>query len=318
MSSPLDTAVLFGKESTYGTPATLTHAVEAKSDPWARSQEYVESLGFRAGSHGVRTDRRKVVNMGAAGSIEADMLDRGFGFLLEGLLDATTGPTAGTGSEFTSTHASDTDAAGLSYTVQVLRPVVDGGIQPFTYHGAVPTGWSLSHDVGGLLVLSADFDAEDEDTDTPAGTPVYPADAEPFSWVEGSLTLDGSPVDPSAFSLTADLGMKTDRRFIRANPLKKQPKRITAPTYEGSLSVEFDSLDIYNAFTAGTIMPLEATWATGPGFSVVLTLAAVQFTGSSPSANLDDLTLQEAPFKVLHNGSDPMVSIVLTNEDSAF
>lgn len=323
MSTPLDTAVLLGKESAYGTPVALSHAYEAQSDPWQRQQAYLESRGFRAGSQGVRSDRRKVVNMGAEGAIQADLMDRGMGFLFQGLLGTTTGPTEGATGVYTSTHESATEDAGVSYTVQVLRPMVGGALQPFTYAGAVPTGWSISHSVEGLAVLNVDFDAQDEDTATPAGTPTYADGALPFDWTEADITVGGTPVDASEFEFSADLGLKTDRRFIRKNAKKKRPVRQTVPTYEGSISQEFENTDAYDDFVAGSVLDLVATWEGGliagsDNFKVTLTLAAIQYEGETPNANLDDVSMQSLPYKVLHNGTDPMVKVELQSDDAAF
>lgn len=325
MSTPLDTAVLLGKETTYGTPAALTHAFEAQSDPWKRQQAYINSRGFRAGAHGTHVNRRKTVLMGAEGAIEVDLLDRGMGFLFEGLLGSTTGPTdTGDLVAFTSTHASDKDPSGISYTVQVQRPVIGGSVQPFTYHGAVPTGWSISHDVEGLAVLSVDFDSEDEDISTAAGAPSYVDDALPFDWTEALVTVGGTPIDPTSFEFTSDLGMKTDRRFIRNSALKKQPRRINLPTFEGTLSREFEDTAAYSAFVAGDNMPLVATWEGGvisgstETYKVVLTVPAIQYTEADETANLDDVSTEELPFTCLWNGTDPVVTVELTSDDTAF
>ena len=86
MSSILDNAILVGKETTYGTPATLTRAFEAQADTWKREQDALESVGFRAGQQTLRSDRRKQINMGAAGAIELDALTSGLGLLLDGVL----------------------------------------------------------------------------------------------------------------------------------------------------------------------------------------------------------------------------------------
>lgn len=323
MSTPLDTAVLLGLESPYGTPAALTHAFEAKADPWKRQNAYIDSKGFRSGMQTVRTDRRKVVNMGAEGAIEVDLLDRGMGFLFQGLLGSTTPPTEGTLDVWSSNHDSSTDDAGVSFTAQILRPQVGGALQPFTYSGAVPTGWSISHDVEGLAVLSIDFDAQNEETSTPAGTPTYPAGAMPFDWTEATITVDGFPVDVTAFEFSADLGLKTDRRFIRGNALKKAPVRRTHPSFEGSFALEFEDTTIYDDFVSGAPRPLVATWEGGTivgadNYKVTLTLPAVQFIGDSPNANMDDVSTQSVPFTVLDNGTDPAVSVELQNGDTAF
>lgn len=322
MSSVLDAAILVGVESTYGTPAALTRAFEGKADAWKRSQEYLESVGFRGGMHTARSDRRKAVLMGAEGSLEVDFLTKGMGLLLSGLLGTVPTPTLVGTTAYTQTHATSTDGPSRSYTFQVLRPTSAGALQAFTYHGAVPTGWTLTQEVGSNLALSVDFDAEDEDTVTAAGTPTYPATASPFDWTQAVVSLNSTPTDFSKFEVTADLGMKTDRRFLRGSPLKKKPIRTSVPTFEGSLEGEFEGTSIHALFAAGTIASLSAVWtgslieASHP-FQVTVTLPAVQFTGESPEASLEDVTVQPAPFRVLHDGTNPAITILVKSTDAA-
>ena len=165
MSNVLDTAILFGKESTYGTPVTLTHAYEGKADSWKRAQERIESTGFYAGMHAKRSDRIVTVNMGGEGTLEFDILNKGFGLILQAMLGSVSGPTqiaATTAYKTTvATTAADPDD---SFTVQVQRTDMGGTQRDFTHEGCVVTGWNISQDVGGLLKASLNFDFEDVNT----------------------------------------------------------------------------------------------------------------------------------------------------------
>lgn len=323
MSSILDNAILVGKESTYGTPATLTRAFEAQADTWKREHEALESVGFRAGQHTLRSDRRKQINMGATGEIELDALSSGLGLLLDGVFGATTPPVQiGATDAWTSTFDTTSAEASVSYTIQKLISRNDGTLVPFTYHGAVITDFALSQDVGGLLVVTFTFDSEDEDTSTGAGTPTYPASGLPFDWTQAVISIDSSPVEATAFSFSANMGLKTDRRFLRNSELKSQPKRAAVPEYTGELTAEFTDSDQYDAFVAGTVFPITATWVgaeidAGEFATITLTMPACQYDGTTPEAALEDMTMQTLPFKVLYNGTDAAVTVEYTSADTA-
>ncbi len=323
MATTTDQAILVGKESTYGTAATLTRAFEGKADTFKRQQEFLNSSGMRAGRQAQRSDRSVPINMGAEGGIEVDVIDAGFGLLFQSLLGAKAGPTQiGTSGAYTSTFTSTAEGPADSWTVQVQRVDNAGTLRPFTYKGSTITGWSLAQEVGGLLVATFNFDAQDEVTDVAAGTPTY-VDGQPFNWSQIAATWNAVALDVSEFSLEANLGFKTDRRFLRGSALKKQPKRVAVPEFTGSMTAEFESLTHYNAYKAGTVAPLVFTYtgrSIGTGVqsaAMTITLPAVQFTGETPEASEDDMTTQSLPFKVLHNGTNPAVTITYTSTDAA-
>lgn len=323
MSSVMDNAILFGKETVYGTPAALTRGYEGKADSWKRAQEYLESTGMYAGRQAKRSDRRVAINMGGEASLEIDVLNKGFGLILQAMLGSVSGPTQiGATDAYKTTVATTSDDPADSFTVQVQRSDMGGTQRNFTHHGSVMTGWTLAQSVGGLLTASLNFDFEDVDTSTPAGTPAYPAATAPFDWTMASATVDGSAVDVMSFEVNGDLALKTDRRFLRGSALKKIPCRSGVPQFTGSMEMEFEDLTQYNHFVAGDIVPIVATWTgaeivTGEVYEVVVTMAACQFTGESPEASLSDVPKQNLPFEVLWNGTDPAIQIEYTSTDTA-
>lgn len=323
--SLLDAAVHVGKESTYGTAVTPTRSFEAKADGWKSEREGLESVGMRAGMQTTRSDRRKVINMGGAGAIEVDVLNKGMGLLLDGLLGTTTGPTQQSSTiAYLQTFASNEDGPTSSFTVQLIRPyVASGSSAAFTHHGCMATGWGLSQEVNGLLTLNIDYDFEDVDTATSAATATYPAAASPFDWTQAVLTVGGSAFDVRSFEFQADLAMKTDRRYLRGSALKKQPVRSGVPEYSGTIVADFDALTRYNEFVAGTVVEdVVITWTgaqivSGHDYTIAIAFPAVQWTGESPEASISDVSTQPLPFKVLHDGTDPAVTLTYKSIDTS-
>jgi len=324
MSSQLDAAVLVGLESTYGTAVALTRGYEAQADSFTIETEQLESVGLRAGQQTIRSDRRKVVELGGEGAIEMDLLSAGNGLIMQAMLGTVAGPTAdGTDtSAYTVTHTSDSAGPAESFTIQVQRPDSSGTIQSFTHHGCMVKDWAITQGVNEYLKTTFNFDFEEVETDTADGTPVYPADASTFDWTQCVVTVDGSDVDATSFEVTGDLGLKTDRYQLRGSNLKKQPVRAAIPSYEGTVEAEFQNTDLYDLFIAGTPVEITATWTgaliEGTSFdTVTVTLPACQFNGDSPAVSLEDIATISLPFKVLDDGTNPAVTITVESADSA-
>ena len=323
MASILDVAILLGKESTYGTPATLDHAYEGKADTYTFVREFIDSVGFRGGMETLRSDRRVDVSMGGEGTLEIDVLTTGFGFLLQALLGSVTGPTQQAATTAYITTATSTAAdPNDAFTVQIQRVDAAGTLQSYTHHGGVITGWSLSQEVGGLLVASMDFDFEDVDTSTGDGTVTYPSSNVPFDWTQAKATLDSVDTDVMSMSVNADLGLKTDRRFLRQSALKKQPIRSSVPSFEGEIAMEWEGQTEYADFVAGNVIPIVYTW-TGANiegaydYEVVVTMNACQYTGNEPVSSLGDTPMLTLPFKVLDDGTNPAMTITYQSTDTS-
>lgn len=325
--SILDAAWLYGSpESTYGTAVALTRGFEAKTDGFKRKQDYLESVGMRAGLQAARSDRRTAINMGAEGSVEVDFLPKGMGLLLRDMFGAGSGPTLVSGITFDQIHQTTKDGPSASATAQLLRPFVDGSTQAFTYTGCVCTGWELTGETDQYLKIKADYDARNEDTGVAAGTPVYPAAPNPpFDWTMVSTsTIGATAIDFSKLSLKADYKMNTDRRFMKsgaANAQKKQPRLGGLPEYTGTLEAEFASLAEYNRFVSGAVLVGQFIWTgalieAGKNFTLTVDLAAMQYTGETPEVSLTELPKQPLPFKVLHDGTNPAVKFTIRSSDS--
>ncbi|MFE5621726.1 phage tail tube protein [Streptomyces virginiae] len=319
----LDASIGIGRESAYGTPAADIEGYEGKADSWKTEREFIESVGFRAGMQTARADRRNIVNMGGEGELEVDLLDAGAGSLFAAAFDKETVTTA-TGFR---THVFETGAnsAAPSFTAQMVRPTVDGTRVAYKHVGCVATEWSLTAEVENAVALAVTFDFQDvSHTSNPAQiiAPDYPAEAYVYDWTRTSFTLKRGgvavPLDVTKLELTGDLGMKVDRRFLRANQLKKKPVRNAVPTYEGTLEGEFsaDSLGLYDAFVSGQVCSLVIDFAgVVAGTSLKVEVPAIQFTGESPEASIDDVTVHNLPFRVLDPG-DGTAAVKVTYKEN--
>ena len=327
MSSVLDQVFSVAVEAAYGTASSATpRSFEIKADTLSRDVEFIDSVGFRRDQQTLRSDRSDTISLGASGSIEMDVMDKGLGLLLQYALGTATGPTqqAATAA-YLQTHATSDSLPTGSYTAQMSRVDSSGTLRPFTYEGTQITGWNITQELGAATSMSFDVDCENEQTSTGEYTPTYVASTDPYVFTEAAIEINDSAITSfTSFSLDASLGAKTDRRFLQGSATKGQPKRSSLPTYTGTISGEFASLTQYAAFVAGTTFKLEFICTKGtaiagsyyPYFHV--TMPVCKWTGSTPVASLDDMSTIELPFTCLDNGSDAAVTITYMSTDTAF
>jgi hypothetical protein len=204
----------------------------------------------------------------------------------------------------------------------MVRPGTDGTRVAYKHLGCVATEWSLTAEVEENVKLNVTFDFQDVTHTSIAGqiiAPTYPLEAYPYDWTRTAVELsrNGTAVafDATSLELTGELGMKVDRRFLRGNELKKKPIRNAIPTYEGTIEGEFNaaSLGLYEAFIAGEVCAVKVSFVgILPGTSLTVEAPAIQFTGESPEAATDEVTVHNLPFRVLDPGTPGVAAIKLT------
>lgn len=324
--SILSQAIQLASESTYNTFVSPTRAYEGQADTFTRDVEYIESIGMRRGLQAVRSDRNDTITLGATGSIETDVLTKGHGLLMKEMLGTSAGPTQqGATTAYLQTFTSDATGPTGSYSIQVSREDSGGTMRPFTYTGAVPTGFNITQNLNEALKLTVDFDAASEVTSESEATPAYPASTDVFDYTMAAVEIDDSAVTSfTSFSLDCDLAMKVDRRFLKSSATKSQPKRSGVPTFTGTIEGEFADLTQFAAFTAGTVFKLEfiATYPTAISGSYYpklhVTLPTCKWTGSTPVASLDDMTTISLPFIAMQGASTNACQIEYMSTDTSF
>ncbi len=323
----LDAAFHLGVEGSYGAGATPTRSFEAKVDDWKRAQAQIESNGMRADNQATRSDRRRQINMGGAGKLNVDFLTGGMGLLLQGLLGSVSGPTqVAATTAYEQTFESTDMLPSTSYAAQIERQYADdSGQEEFTHVGCKATQWRLRQQAGQALGLEVDFDFQDVGTATAAATAAYPASTEIFDWTMCGVSIDGGSFEEvRAMDFAANLQAKTDRRYLRSSALKKAPVGAGLPVYTATIDSDFVKTEFYDDFVAGNIVPVVFTWThdadgieSGQAHTITLTLAACQFDGDSPMQQVGGVAQQRIPLKVLYNGTDPAVSLVVKSADTA-
>jgi hypothetical protein len=326
LPSGLDAQFGVAEESSYGTIETPTRFYEFVSESIKRNGERIESAGLRPNRRVQSVNGWAQGRVGVEGDVELEHPDRGGALLWKHILGAvnTTQPDVGNAPTVYEHTATLGNLGGKSLTGQVGRPDVGGVVRPFTYSGLKVAEWELSIEVDGTLMLTLTFDGHDEDTDTEGlAVTSYPTGVKPLYFTGATINLAGAQYDVSEFSLSGSNGLKTDRYFLRGSgtDLKKEPLESEKREYTGELLAEFDGLTAYNRFVNGTTAALTATFEGDTiedafKFAVEVNLAVVRFDGETPSVEGAEVLEQPLAYKVLDNGTDSPVEVVVRDNSA--
>ena len=317
-------AAQFGikEEATFGTPVTVDEFTYINSESIKAEVGKIESAFL--GNLVMRTSQVKTYTSGATGDIEFPFFNKGMGILMDQALGSTASAQVGGTAEYTHTFTPDLTAGkfGKMATVQLGRPSVDGTVQPFTYEGGKITAFTIAMEAQGLLTLKTTWAFEDEKTVTALASPSYATGLEMFDWSDATVSLGGSAVFVRSFSVTCEWAYDLDRRGL-SQTLRKEPIANGMMAVTGEMEGEFVSLTQYQAFIAGTQSELifTVTGSTIPTaanpYKVVITCSDVELTGDTPNIGGPEILTQPLPFRALYDGTNPIIKVVLHNDETA-
>lgn len=321
----LDHQFMLGVESTYATGVTPTRTYEFNSEGIEESYGRIESEALRVGQSVARSDRWTPYFEGASGSVQMDVMTKGFGIVLSHMLGGIATAAVGPDGEYVHT-ATLADLWGKSLTAQVNRPFNPSGTnQAFTYAGGKVTEWELSNSVEGNLVLELGMDFASVSTATALATAAYPSSMDNFTWAGGEILIGGSQYCVTEFAVSCNNGLDVDRRCIRMNTDKKEPtsgkREVT-----WSLSADFDSLTHRNRAAsttrAGALAAIVGRWVGpvaigGTTFpEIKVTLPAGRFDEWQAAAEGPEGITQELSGVGLYDGTNSAVKIEYTTADT--
>lgn len=325
IASGLDAQFGLALESTYGTAVTPSQFYEFLSESLALSIERQESEGLRPQRRVTTRDQWLPGRRGVEGDVSMEWPDRGASILARLMLGGASSTTTPSGATTAREHAVQVGVLdGLSATVQVGRPDVQGVVRPFTYPGAKVTEWEISNEVDGFLMASLSLDAQDEATDTALAVASYVANSKPLNWVGGVVTIGGVEYEVRDFSVAGSNGLRTDRYFLRSGgaEVKREPLETNLREFTGEISADFDGLTLYDLYRQGTVAEIRAKWEgeeiePGYRFGLEVVLPAVRFDGSTPNVGGPEEIVQSVSYKVLDNLADPAVQFILTDDQGS-
>lgn len=310
MSTPAGVSGQFGyaSETTVGTLVTVDKFLPVTSPEPEQEIERIDSMGLRAGR--LITAAWKPGSRTIGGPIETELWNTDIATLFRHMFGAVSVATNGAQWDYTFTPA---DLTGESMTMQVGKPDITGTVHPFTWGGAKIGSWTLSAEVGSLVMLSLDVVAMTETNGVSLAVASYDSTLEPFVFTEASMVVAGTTNNVvSSFELACDnaltdrprLGSDTSREY-----LQNGFREIT-----GNAKHDFENLTQYNRFLDATEGALVLNFDNGTE-QLVITLN-VRYDSGAPSMTGPELLEETSEFKVVHGTSDALgITAVLTNAE---
>lgn len=310
----MDYQLGFAKETTFNTPVTVARFAEysGNSAPIKGIAGRTRGTGLRVGSRARRSDRTVPYFDHGEGTVEMELLTKGFGFWLEHMLPSVV--TTGVGPyTHTATEGASSALMGKSFTAQMNYPLSPSGTnQAVTFSGGKIPKWSLGCDVEGMLTASLDLWFSSMTTATALAAASYPASMSPFAWVHGAVTVGGSSFNVTNLNIEVDQGMNVDKKRIGVNG-EPTPGPI-AVTW--GLTADFDSLTqwnrVYATSAASTRAQIVATFTNGTDV-ISITLPAAEFDEVSLSG--DGGLMQELKGEATSDGTNSPITIAYTTSD---
>jgi hypothetical protein len=328
--------LLFASETTWGTvPGSGWRSIEASSDGHKTAQEYLQHKGLRAGRAAPSVDGRRIVKQKGTGSIEVPGFANGLGIFFRAAASTAatavhSGGTLAHDQVFTWTSAGIPEDRAIS--TEVYRDRRSGTFDAYTYSGGRVVSLEIGQTLDDLLkfTFNMDYKAVLRQSVLPTRTPTEVDPDFVYAWPDATISFDPVGGDPAveecvaSFSLTIPNELDVDDWCLKAGTERHQPVRQAAPSPTGEITWKYQDPTYYDAFVAGEIFSLTATWegstviegSTLP--SCTIEIPAVAFTGDDPEITVDNPTMQSMPFEVLDNGTDPAVTITFVTSDAAF
>lgn len=298
-------------ESTWGTAVTVDTFAPVLSANMTIDEGYMRSEGIRAGR--LTRDPAKLGAKTIGTSVEMELYNTSLATLLKHYFGTVT--TTGAG-PYTHTYTPGTPLS-KSLTVQVGIEDTAGTVQPFTLFGAKIGDWSISANVGELAKTSFEASAKDYTTATAIATASYAAALDPFTFVQATISANGSAVTSAkSVTLSGTKGLKTDRRALGSRTILEQLKQ-DHYDFTTEITADFENLTLFNLIAAGTQVASVLTFDNGTQ-TLTITCSG-QIVGDPPS--LTNPGIEEQTIRIDHsngtNDANTITAVLVNSETSA-
>lgn len=298
-------------EATWGTAVVVDTFMPVLGANMSIDEGYLRSAAIRGGR---RT--RSPGRLGArtvSGSVEMELPNLSIAALFKHMFGAVT--TTGAAAPYTHTFTPGPHV-GKSLTLQVGIEDTAGTVQPFTIPGAKVAGWNISCTVGELAKLSFDWTGKDVTTGTALAAASYAAALMPFTFIEGSVSVNGTPVaSANAVTLTAAKNMKTDRHVIGSRSIREQLEQDHFD-FTSEITADFDNLTLFNLAAAGT--QVGSVLKFDNGVETVTITTSGQVVGDAPSLTNPGIEAQTIRLDHSNATSDAnTITAVLVNAEAS-
>ena len=298
----------YKSESVVGTAVVVDTFLPVLNADLSIDDGWMQPAGIRGGRYTENPPHQgaKVVS----GSVELEFPNISIAPLLKHLFGAVS--TTGAG-PYTHTYTPGS-ALGDSMTAQIGIEDAGGTTRAFTVNGVKPDSWELAASVGEFATLSFDWTGKDATTATALATASYAATLSPFTFVHGSITVNGSAVaSANAVTLSCERGLKNDRHVLGSRLIREQ-LNVERYVFETEITADFDDLTLFALQAAATQVASVLTFNNGTDSFTVTCSGKV--VGDPPSLTGNGLEEQTIRLKHSHATADASaISAVLVNSD---
>jgi hypothetical protein len=298
------------------TPGTAESTIDAWADTFTgESMEYtratIRSAALRAGSK-----IRPVPVLGAdsvSGGVEFEISSGNAAHALRQAI-GTEGVT-GAGPYVHTFVPSTTDLP--STTVEIGKPEADSAtVHRYRYSGCMVNGWSITVAPSEEFIRFAlDYIGMGVTTGGSVSTPTF-STVQPFAFVHATLTMGGATQCFTTVSLQGANNISAKQLVCPTNPRTPKVRESGFHDITGSVGMEFDSMDFYDAFVAGTVATFSLLLDAGSTSKLEFE-GDVIYTGHSAPVSGPEVLEQTVPFEFVRQTSDANAfSAILTNSIS--
>lgn len=334
VGSGLGSQIGFAPETTYGTAATPTTWLEARSVGLELQVEHMMSEALRTGLKVMRSDRQVVNRKGVNGDIELDITSNNLARWLRHAMNddrAFSTTKTGAGPAYTYTYELGDPASCPSMTIQTGVADIGGTVRRMDATGCFISEFSLSNSVDEILQGSFTVDGRDYTPSASAVTSAsYATGTEVLAFSGGSVSLAGSTTPVRSFEVSVSHGIDLERYQINSTTLKSRPIRNALTEITGTVELEFGASSVgtwgtdtlVDKYRSGTTIAVTAGWTgstaiTGTTYpSLTVNLDSCLITSCTPTIAGPELIILSLGFMALDNASDPPVELVYVSSEN--
>ncbi|MYV56505.1 phage tail tube protein [Streptomyces sp. SID3212] len=259
IGSGLGAQIGLAAESTYGTYVAPTLFPEFSKSSLAYKKTTAQSSGIAAGRQLAVASRRVVTQREGAGTVEMEVMNKLMGLILQNFMGTTVTPVQQMATAaYLQTHTL-ADVVGKSLTIQQGIPLTTGTVTDKTFVGCKIISAEFSCEVGGMLTVSLEIDAQGVDETQTLAAASYPTGMAPFHFAQmavktGSYGTETARDGIRKVSVKFERPQATDRFYANSSATKKEPISNDLTKITGSVEMDYVDtvLDDMNTSDAGT------------------------------------------------------------------
>lgn len=295
-------------ESVWGTAVVVDTFVPVLDAKFSIDEGYMRPKGIRAGrrtQNPATLGERKVT-----GTTMFELPPVSSSVLLKHFFGAVS--TTGAG-PYTHTFTPGAHLA-KSFTQQLGISDATDTIRAFTASGCKINNAEISAAIGEYAKASYDWTARDVVTATALATASYTAGLTPFTYVQGSITVNGAAVASARKMSLKITKALNDTRFVLGSRNIKEQLEVERFIYQTEITADFDDLTIFALGVAATQVACIHTYSDGTNTLTITTSG--QVVGDPPSLTSNGLEEQVIRLDHSHATADASaITAVLVTTD---